>query len=161
VAGAAELICPASSNLRANAGPTAPASSGNKANKPQPAHPDDQRRHVSPAPAGTHQVAVDDIHICLGPRHDRLTQDAKTRRAAHQPTTGARYSAVITVPDEVVVGLRTVLYLTVYICANQPTCSTATGALRLRVKVGLLDPGGSPVAGARQVTVYDWSVVRG
>jgi hypothetical protein len=68
---------------------------------------------------------------------------------------------VLSLPDLVVVGLRTVLYLTVYICADQPTCTAATGALRLRVKFGLLDSTGVPVGGQRQVTIYNWSVVRG
>jgi hypothetical protein len=51
---------------------------------------------------------------------------------------------------------RTMLYLTVYICQDAATCSTGTGALRLKVKVAL-GPQTSP--GDRDVTIYSWSVV--
>jgi hypothetical protein len=54
----------------------------------------------------------------------------------------------------------TVVYLTVYVCPNQSTCSAGTGTLRLRAKVGINDPQGKPVAGQREITVYSWSVQR-
>lgn len=53
---------------------------------------------------------------------------------------------------------RTVVWLNVYICPGKRTCSA--GTLRLRAKVGIADPFGIPVAGARQITVYSWSVQR-
>jgi hypothetical protein len=78
------------------------------------------------------------------------------------PTAGAGLTGpVIGVPDYVPLGRRTVVALAVYLCPGVATCSTGTGVLRLRAKVGLLDPSGSPVAGARQITVYSWSVQRG
>lgn len=54
---------------------------------------------------------------------------------------------------------RTVVLLTVYVCPDSTTCNTGTGKLRLRVKVGFADEG-TPVAGARAVTIYNWSVQR-
>jgi hypothetical protein len=57
-------------------------------------------------------------------------------------------------------GRRTVVYLTVHVCPGASTCSAA-GRLRLRVKVGIIDPSGSPgTGGDRDVTVYTWSVQR-
>ncbi len=56
-------------------------------------------------------------------------------------------------------GARTVVYLTVYVCPDGGSCSTG-GALRLKVKVGIIDPTGAPQAGSREVTVYSWSVQR-
>jgi hypothetical protein len=68
---------------------------------------------------------------------------------------------VIQIPDDVAsFGHNTVVNLTVYVCPASSTCS-ASGQLRLRVKVGILDPSGSAASGGqRQVTVYNWSVQR-
>jgi len=68
-------------------------------------------------------------------------------------------SPVIEVPDEEPGGLRTVVYLKVYVCAGTMACLTS-GSPQLGVKVGLGDPTGTAVAGAREVTVYSWSVQR-
>jgi hypothetical protein len=84
------------------------------------------------------------------------------RSLSLNPTGSANLSnPVIEVPDDSPgYGLRTTVYLTVYVCPGVSTCTTATGKLRLRIKVGLIDTSGVPVAGARQVTVYSWSVQR-
>ena len=55
---------------------------------------------------------------------------------------------------------RVVVVLSVYLCPGQSSCTTATGTLRLKVKVGFSDPTGFPTAGQRQVTVYSWAVQR-
>jgi hypothetical protein len=67
---------------------------------------------------------------------------------------------VIEVADDITpFGRRTVVFLTVHVCPGTDTCS-ASGRLRLRAKVGIIDPSGSVVAGEREVTVYSWSVQR-
>jgi hypothetical protein len=55
---------------------------------------------------------------------------------------------------------RTVIDLTVYVCPGASSCSAGAGRIGLKAKVGFDDPTGIPVAGARQVTVYSWSVQR-
>jgi hypothetical protein len=68
---------------------------------------------------------------------------------------------VIEVPDLAAsFGRRTVIALTVYVCDGASTCSAATGRLRLRTKVDVVDPTGFPVAGSREITVLSWSVQR-
>jgi hypothetical protein len=70
-------------------------------------------------------------------------------------------SPVFAVPDDATsYGQRMVVRLTVFVCPGVSTCSSTTGRERLQVKVGLVDPTGTPVAGARQVTVYSWGVQR-
>jgi hypothetical protein len=65
---------------------------------------------------------------------------------------------IIEVPDDAPGGAaRTVVYLAVYVCPGTTACSTS-GNPALKVKVGVYDPTTTPVAGARQVTVYNWSV---
>lgn len=68
---------------------------------------------------------------------------------------------VIEVPDDTSGGgaTRTVVYLAVYVCPGATACGTS-GTAQLKVKVGIIDPTGSAVSGARQITVYDWSVQR-
>jgi hypothetical protein len=56
--------------------------------------------------------------------------------------------------------MRTVLYLTVYLCPGSNTCSSATGTSKLHAVIEVLDPSGIPVPGARQITVLSWSVLR-
>jgi hypothetical protein len=79
------------------------------------------------------------------------------------PTGSANLSGpVIEVPDDNIDGgLTNILYLNVYICPGSASCTVVTGLKRLRVKVAVVDPSGLPIAGARQVTVYSWSVLRG
>jgi hypothetical protein len=70
-------------------------------------------------------------------------------------------NAVIEVPDDSPgYALRTVVYLNVYVCPGANVCTAAAGTLRLRAKVGINDPTGTPVAGQREITVYNWSVQR-
>ncbi len=79
------------------------------------------------------------------------------------PTGSADLSGpVIEVPDETNgAGMRSVIYLNVYICPGANSCTVGAGLKRLSVKVALVDPSGIPAAGAREVTVYSWSVLRG
>ena len=55
---------------------------------------------------------------------------------------------------------RTVVYLSVFVCAGAGPCPTPSGKSQLGVKVGIGDPNGVPTAAKRQVTVYNWSVQR-
>ena len=51
--------------------------------------------------------------------------------------------------------------LTVTVCPGQTTCTPTTGAVRLRAKIGILDPTGIPATnGSRQAKVYTWSIQR-
>jgi hypothetical protein len=76
-----------------------------------------------------------------------------------RPTATANLSGpLIGLPNRAVT--HAMVDLTVYLCRGTNTCGETTGTRRLRVKVGLGDPSGVPVAGARQVTVYNWSVLR-
>lgn len=64
---------------------------------------------------------------------------------------------VIEVPDDSPgYGLRTVVHLNVYLCPGAAACSAA-GKLGLQATVGLVDRSGTPVAGRREVTIYNWS----
>jgi hypothetical protein len=56
-------------------------------------------------------------------------------------------------------GARSVVVLNIYVCPSGGSCSTG-GTLRLKVKIGINDPSGTPQAGQRQITVYSWSVQR-
>jgi hypothetical protein len=70
-------------------------------------------------------------------------------------------NVVAGIPDDSLgVGLRTVLYLQVFVCPGTTPCGTG-GTPQLKVKVGFRDPSGTPVPGKREVTVYNWSVQRG
>jgi hypothetical protein len=73
----------------------------------------------------------------------------KAQQDSHPPT-------VISIPSSMS-STRTVVYLTVYVCPGVSTCTTSTGKVRLRAKVGISDPTGSAVAGKREITVYSWS----
>jgi hypothetical protein len=53
----------------------------------------------------------------------------------------------------------TIIYLTVYDCPGAATCS-ASGRLRLRSRVLVFDPTGTPVAGSRTMNIQSWAVVR-
>ncbi len=82
---------------------------------------------------------------------------ARTLRLA--PSATANLSGpVIGMPTSA--GRQTIVYLTVYLCPGAGTCTTASGTQRLRAKVGISDPTGTPVLGERAVTVYSWSVLR-
>jgi hypothetical protein len=86
-----------------------------------------------------------------------------TRKLTLTATASADLSVpIIEVPDFVFAGpTRTVLYLQVFVCAGTTPCPTGGGAQpQLKVKVGIIDPDGIAKPGARQVTVYNWSVQR-
>ncbi|MFG2038626.1 hypothetical protein [Dactylosporangium sp. NPDC048998] len=69
--------------------------------------------------------------------------------------------AVIEVPDDSPGSdLRTVVNLKVYVCPGAATCSAADIAFRLQATVGIVDRSDTPVAGKREITVYNWSVQR-
>ena len=53
----------------------------------------------------------------------------------------------------------TIIYLTVYDCPGAGTCSSS-GRLRLRSRVLVYDPSGTPVAGSRTMNIQSWAVVR-
>jgi hypothetical protein len=65
---------------------------------------------------------------------------------------------VIELPDDStgINNTSTVVYLSVYVCPASGSCSVS-GNPRLRVKVQILDPTGTLVAGARQIIVQSWS----
>ncbi|GAA2330597.1 hypothetical protein GCM10010170_008650 [Dactylosporangium salmoneum] len=66
---------------------------------------------------------------------------------------------VIEVPDDSPgYGLRTVVNLTVYICAGTAVC--AADKVKLQATVGLVDRSGAPSPGKREVTIYNWSSQR-
>jgi hypothetical protein len=68
--------------------------------------------------------------------------------------------AVIEVPDDSPGGpARTVLLLKVFVCKGAAACAT-TGNPQLTAKIIINDPSGAAVAGAREVTVYSWSIQR-
>lgn len=77
------------------------------------------------------------------------------------PTGSADLSGpVIELPDDSPgFGLRTVVNLDVYVCPGAATCAPK-GTPRLRAKVGIVDPTGTPVLNKREITVYTWSVQR-
>jgi len=51
--------------------------------------------------------------------------------------------------------------LTVTVCPGRATCTAATGTVRLKAKVGILDPTGVPdTNNGRQAKIYTWSVQR-
>jgi hypothetical protein len=52
-----------------------------------------------------------------------------------------------------------VLYLQVYVCSGGSACATS-GTPQLKAKIGIQDPTGAPIGGARQIVVYSWSVQR-
>jgi hypothetical protein len=75
-----------------------------------------------------------------------------TVRAVGQP-------AVFSVPPvNTLTVRRTLVRLEIAICPGQSTCTS--GTVRLSAKVRIDDTGGVPVAGARQITVLNWSVQR-
>lgn len=68
---------------------------------------------------------------------------------------------MVAVPGDIYGPGPTMVFLTVYVCPATSSCTTGTGMLRLKARVGFKDPGGgAPVPGVRQVTVYTWSVQR-
>jgi hypothetical protein len=54
----------------------------------------------------------------------------------------------------------TIVDLQVYVCPGSSACSSSAGKLQLTARVQIWDPSGSPVPGARQITVLSWSQQR-
>jgi hypothetical protein len=51
----------------------------------------------------------------------------------------------------------TIADVTVYVCPGAATCS-ASGTVKLRARVNINDPTGSPVAGNRRITILSWNL---
>jgi hypothetical protein len=105
-------------------------------------------------PAGALDVVLHDSgrQFTAGLIARTLRITATAENALEQP--------VVDLPSTIPAGRRTVIYLNVYLCPSSDACSSMTGVPKLRAKIGLLDPSGEPVAGAREVTVLTWSVLR-
>jgi Tfp pilus assembly protein PilX len=55
----------------------------------------------------------------------------------------------------------TVVFLEAFVCRDSATCSITAGTRpSIRARVFIFDPTGTPVAGARQITILSWSVRR-
>ncbi|MDT5023866.1 MAG: hypothetical protein QOE61_292 [Micromonosporaceae bacterium] len=111
---------------------------------------------------GTTYVPSAVLDISLNNTTQQVFRYGVIARSLYLSPTGSAdlTNPVIEVPDDSpAYALRTVVNLDVYICPGADTCS-ATGTARLRAKVGISDPGGPPVAGKREITVYTWSVQR-
>jgi hypothetical protein len=111
---------------------------------------------------GTVYVPRASVDISLNNNTGQVFSNGIIARSLYVDPTGSADldDPVIEVPEDVTpFGRRTVVYLTVHVCPGTASCS-ATGRLRLRVKVGIIDPTGEPVAGDRDITVYSWSVQR-
>jgi hypothetical protein len=68
---------------------------------------------------------------------------------------------MVAVPGDIYGPGPTMVFLTVYVCPGTSSCTTGTGLLRLKARVGFTDPGGgAPVPAVRQVKVFTWSVQR-
>jgi hypothetical protein len=102
------------------------------------------------------------VDIALNNSTGFVFSDGIIARTIHvAPTAGSVLTnPVIKTPDDIPPGRQIVLYLNVYLCPGAGTCTPVSGTRRLRAKVGILDPTGTAVAGARGITVYSWSVLR-
>ncbi|TCC60338.1 hypothetical protein E0H73_20590 [Kribbella pittospori] len=88
-----------------------------------------------------------------------------TRRLTLTTTGSATTEPLISLPDDSLGygTASTIVDLTVYVCPGVTTSSCSSAAskrLQLTARVQITDPTGSPVAGARQMTVLSWSVRR-
>ncbi len=112
---------------------------------------------------GTTYLPLGSVNLSLNNDTGQVFRFGIIARAIAVNPTGSAVldDPVIEVPDDSPAGIiRTVVQLVVYVCPRSATCTTGTGAVRLRVRVGLADPTGTTMAGAREVTVYSWSVLR-
>lgn len=112
---------------------------------------------------GTTYVPLSKLDISLNNSTGQVFRFGVIARSLYLNPTGSAYlgDPVIEIPDDSPsFGRLTIVYLTVYVCPGSATCTTGTGTLRLRAKVGLTDQTGIAVAGQRQVTVFSWSVQR-
>lgn len=109
---------------------------------------------------GTTFLPVSTLDISVNNRRGPVFADGVIARSLRlAPTAGANLSEPV-VARPTGSGRQTVVHLVVYLCPGASTCTTATGTVRLRAKVGIGDPTGAPVAGSREVTVLSWSGVR-
>jgi hypothetical protein len=75
------------------------------------------------------------------------------------PASTAIPTPVASVPATSPGPTTTDVYLEVRMCPTSP-CTAASGTVRLRAKVGLIDPTGLAGGAQRQVRIYSWSVQR-
>jgi hypothetical protein len=111
---------------------------------------------------GTTYVPIATVDLDLRKSTNQFFNDGLVVRTFNlfAPASAVPPTPLAAMPAGTVGPARTVIYLTVYVCPGTSTCTVGTGAIRLRVKVGFGDPSGTPTSGARQVTVYTWSVQR-
>jgi hypothetical protein len=111
---------------------------------------------------GTTYVRDAWVNINVNNRSDQVLRYGIVSRKLDITATGSANLSqpLIEVPDVVSPGpLRTVVTLDVYVCPGTAPCPPG-GTVKLKVKVGFGDPSGTPTAGKREVTVYNWSVQR-
>jgi hypothetical protein len=82
------------------------------------------------------------------------------RRVTLTSTGSAQSVAYISLPDNSpgYGTADTIVDLTTYVCPGASTC-TSSGKVKLRARVRINDPTGTPVAGARQITILSWSLL--
>jgi Tfp pilus assembly protein PilX len=82
-------------------------------------------------------------------RHLSLTSTASASGAAYisLPDNSPGFGTADTIAD-----------LTVFVCSGSSSCS-ASGKVKLRARVRINDPTGSPIAGSRQITILSWSLM--
>ena len=77
------------------------------------------------------------------------------------PASATLPTPVASVPTSTPGPSWSVVNLTVRVCPGAATCTATPGAVRLKAKVGILDPTGVPATnGSRQAKIYTWSVQR-
>jgi hypothetical protein len=111
---------------------------------------------------GTVYVPEASVDVALNNNTGQVFSNGIIARSLYLDPTGSADldDPVVQVPEDVTpFGRRTVVWLNVYVCPGTNTCS-ASGRLRLRAKVGILDPTGTALAGDRDMAVYSWSVQR-
>ncbi|MGI5246195.1 hypothetical protein [Dactylosporangium sp. CA-139066] len=111
---------------------------------------------------GTTYVPKGALDISLNNSTGQVFRYGVISRVLYMTPTGSAdlTGPVIEVPDDSPgYGLRTVVNLTVYICNGVAACP-ATGIPQLQATVGLVDRSGAPIAGKREVTIYNWSTQR-
>lgn len=109
---------------------------------------------------GTTYVPSAVVDLTLNNITDQVLRFGVVSRSLWVKETGSlNYSGpVIEIPDDSpgYGTASTVVDLMVYVCPGSSVCSSS-GRLELTARVQLWDPTGSPVAGARQVSILSWS----
>jgi Tfp pilus assembly protein PilX len=110
---------------------------------------------------GTTYVPWANLDITIKNSSQQVFRGGVIARSLKVSATGSAdlASPAFVVPAGFVTPGRTIVWLNVYVCPGVSTCNTG-GTLRLRAKVGIADSNGIAVPGARQITVYSWSVQR-